>query len=103
MNKYNRDIIKRAVNEAALKLDGVLPELPSHPHGRIPKAHLYQVMTDIFGKSLEDVRDVRLGDCLEIIQLCVKYSQIIDVASHIRHQFDPEPVTEETTIDKWFI
>jgi len=51
MNDQNKKKLREAIDEAALELEGKLPDNPKHPNGRNPHAHVAQVLKSILGYS----------------------------------------------------
>jgi len=68
VNKENRDVIRMAINEAALELEGKLPESPKHPTGRNPHAHVAMVMKALLGKSYTECDDGSVPSLLRLIK-----------------------------------
>ncbi len=68
MNDKNKHIIREAINEAALELEGKLPESPRHPTGRNPHAHIAMVMKALLGKSYTECEDDATPGLLRLVE-----------------------------------
>jgi len=68
MNDQNKGKIREAINEAALELDGKLPDSPNHPAGRNPHAHISQVLMSILGHSYTRCTDRDVSTLLSMIK-----------------------------------
>ena len=86
-----RERLHKIVQEAATKCVGRLPDHPSHPHGRIPVAHIYDVIKGIMEKPARECRDCRYDDIVEIIDFCVDHAEDMSIIRQIKHLYDPEP------------
>ena len=100
MNKYNRKIINDRVLEYAPRMQPLLPDHPSHPYGRKAYAHMYDVMKRVFGCPIDQVRDERLVDALEILKYCMDHATEMSVATPLRKKYAPEP--KPSTLDSFF-
>lgn len=90
MNKYNRDIIRKQILEYAPRMQPLLPPLDSHPvRGAIP--HMYSVLEGVFGKKIQDVRDSRLQDALDILKFTMDNAREYSIMKPLRARFEPEP------------
>ena len=103
MNQSNRKIIRKKIESLAPKMQPLLPNLPSHPQGRIAIAHMYDVLKSVFGVPLEQVSDHRLNDALAILDYCMANAKIKSVATPLRLIYDPEPEPQpRATLDRFF-
>lgn len=68
MNDQNKKKLREAINEAALELDGKLPDSLSHPGGRNPHAHVAQVLMSILGHSYTRCTDRDVSTLLNMIE-----------------------------------
>lgn len=102
MDKYHRDIVHKAVRRAAEEIDGRLPELDSHPKGRIPMAHIYQVIQTVMKCPAKECDNDRVEDILSIIKDCVNLVEVIDVASKIRHKYKPQAKSMPASLEAFF-
>ena len=102
MDKYHRDIVRKKAVEAAKMIEGKLPESPSHPSGRNPMAHIYQVIQTIIGCSIHECSNDRLDDVLSIIQDCVDLVDVYDVSLEIKHKYKPQERHPKVTLEQFF-
>ena len=103
MNKYNRDIIRKQVQEYAPRMQQLLPDHPSHPHGRIATAHMYSVLQAVFGKPIEDVRDSRLQDALDILKYTMDNAKQNSIMKPLYAKYSKEPDDLPTnSLDSFF-
>jgi len=103
MNKYNRDIIRKQIQEYAPRMQQLLPPLDSHPNGRIAVAHMYSVLEGVFGKPIKDVRDCRLQDALDIVKYTMDNAKEYSIMKPLYQRYPPEPDdVPPTTLDKFF-
>ena len=102
MDQYHRDIVHKAVKIAASKIDGRLPDLPSHPNGRIPMAHIYQVIQTIMECPSRECSNARVDDILSIIQDCVDLVDVADVSANIKHKYVPQTKHVTSTLEDFF-
>lgn len=100
MNKQNRKVINDKVLDYAPRMQPLLPEHPSHPHGRRAYAHMYDVMKRVFGCPIDQVRDERLQDALDILDYCMDNATEMSVATPLRKKYAPEP--KPSTLDDFF-
>lgn len=89
--------------EAAKQLEGKLPDHPVHPHGRIPIAHIYDVIKRVMGIPAKECGDDRYEDLVKIVEFCRDNPNEPHCASALRSTIKPEPVYEKSTLDKFFI
>lgn len=102
MKQELRERLHKIVLEAADKCKGRLPDHPKHPYGRIPVAHIYDVIKGIMEKPAKDCRDHRFDEILEIIQFCVDHAEDMSIIRQIKHKYPPEPPEEEPgTLDEF--
>jgi hypothetical protein len=69
----------------------LLPDLPSHPKGRIAIAHMYSVLEGVFGCPINDVRDCRLDDALAILKYTMDNASRLQIMTPLRQTYQPEP------------
>lgn len=98
-----REILHKKVIEAAAKIDGKLPEHPSHPYGRIPVAHIYHVIQSVMEKPARYCSDDRFDEIIEIIDFCVENVEQMHIVRQIKHKYQPEPNDTEQNSLKDFI
>jgi hypothetical protein len=79
------------VQQAAKQCEGRLPDHPNHPNGRIPIAHIYDVIQGIMEKPARECRDIRYDEILEIVQFCVDHAEEMSIIRQIKHKYQPEP------------
>jgi hypothetical protein len=91
MRQELRDRLHKIVQQAAKQCEGRLPDHPNHPHGRIPIAHIYDVVQGIMGKPARECRDIRYDEILEIVQFCVDHAEEMSIIRQIKHKYQPEP------------
>ena len=103
MNKYNRAIINKTVRDYTPMMQPLLPSHPSHPGGRIAYAHMYDVMKSVFGCPIEQGRDCRLQDALDILKFCMDNATMMQISSQLYDKYprEPEP-TKHMTLDDFF-
>jgi hypothetical protein len=68
MNDDNKTAVRAAINEAAIHLDGKLPDSPMHPAGRNPHAHVAAVLKNLLGHSYTECEDNDTQTILDIIR-----------------------------------
>lgn len=102
MDRYHRDIIHRKVQQSAKLIDGRLPELDSHPRGRIPMAHIYQVIQTVMECPSRECDNDRVDDILLIIKDCVDLVDVVDVSSAIKHKYKPQEKHAPASLDQFF-
>lgn len=103
MRQELRDRLHKTVQEAAEKCKGRLPEHPNHPYGRIPVAHIYDVIKGIMEKPARECRDCRFDEMLDIIEFCVDHAEEMSIIRQIKHKYPPEPKdVEPSTLDDFF-
>ena len=102
MNKYNRDIIRKQIQEYAPRMQPLLPPLQSHPvRGAIP--HMYSVLESVFGKPIKDVRDSRLQDALDILKYTMDNAREYRIMGPLHERYTPEPDDiPPNTLDTFF-
>ena len=91
MKQELRDRLHKIVQQAAKQCEGRLPDHPNHPHGRIPIAHIYDVVQGIMEKPARECRDIRYDEILEIVQFCVDHAEEMSIIRQIKHKYQPEP------------
>ena len=91
MNKLNKDIIRKQILEYAHRMQPLLPNLPSHPEGRIAVAHMYTVLEAVFGKPIGEVRDCRLQDALDILKYTMDNAKQLDMMKPLYEKYQREP------------
>jgi hypothetical protein len=91
MRQELRDRLHKIVQQAAKQCEGRLPDHPNHPHGRIPIAHIYDVIQGIMEKPARECRDIRYDEILEIVQFCVDHAEEMSIIRQIKHKYQPEP------------
>ncbi len=94
-----RERMHKIVLEAAEQSKGRLPDHPKHPYGRIPVAHIYDVIKGIMEKPARECRDCRYDEILEIIQFCVDHAEDMSIIRQIKHKYPPEPRDEPSSLD----
>lgn len=102
MDKYHQHIIHTNVKRAAKEVEGRLPELPSHPNGRIPMAHIYQVIQTVMGCPAKECDNDRVDDILLIIKDCVDLADVVDVSLAIKHKYKPQVKYAPASLDSFF-
>ncbi len=68
MNKENRKILWKTIQEAGDYLKGQLPNHPNHPKGRNPYAHVAICIKYKFNSSYKDIPDELYEDVLRYIE-----------------------------------
>jgi len=91
MRQELRERLHKIVQQAAKQCEGRLPDHPNHPHGRIPIAHIYDVVQGIMEKPARECRDIRYDEILEIVQFCVDHAEEMSIIRQIKHKYQPEP------------
>ena len=91
MNKENRALIHSKVVQAASMIEGKLPDHPAHPHGRIPIAHIYDVIKRVMGVPAKECRDSRFDDIIKISEFCRDNPDEPHCASALRPTIPSEP------------
>jgi hypothetical protein len=102
MDQYHRDMIHRKVQQAAKSIDGRLPELDSHPQGRIPMAHIYQVIQTVMECPSRECDNDMVDNILLVIQDCVDLVDVVDVSSRIKHKYKPQEKHLPASLDQFF-
>lgn len=102
MNKQLVAQLHALALEAAKELEGKLPDHPAHPHGRIPIAHIYDVIKRVMGVPAKECRDIRYDDLVKIVEFCRDNPNEPHCASALRPHIAPEPVYEKSTLDRFF-
>ena len=92
----------RRVKEAADHITGRLPTHSNHPQGRIPMAHIYQVIQTVMGRPSRECGNDRLDDILNIIQDCIDLVDVMDVSYVISHKYQPEAKIEISNLRGFF-
>lgn len=100
MNKQKVKLLHAYALEAAKQLDGKLPDHPAHPYGRIPIAHIYDVIKRVMGCPAKECSDSRYDDLITIIDFCRDNPDEPHCASACRELgIKPEPVYIPSTLD----
>ena len=94
--------LHKFIQEAAKQLEGKLPDHPAHPMGRIPIAHIYDVIKRVMGCPAKECSTERYDDLVRIVEFCRDNPDEPHCASALRKYIGPEPVREPTTLDKFF-
>ena len=68
MNFENKKIAWKAIQKRGDELIYLLPELPNHPKGRNPYAHICSLIKKKFGHSYKDLNDEKLLELLNFIE-----------------------------------
>lgn len=102
MNKRDVKTLHMLVIGSAKQIEGKLPDHPAHPYGRIPIAHIYDVIKRVMGVPAKECRDSRFADIVEIIKFCRDNPDEPHCASALRRYIEPEPVDVTPTLDKFF-
>lgn len=102
MNKQNQNIIHRLVKVAAAKIDGLLPPEPSHPAGRIPVAHIYDVIKRVMGVPARECDDNRFDDIVSIIDFCASYPEEPHCATKLKPLIKPQEIRTPRTLTAFF-
>lgn len=95
MTDQDSKFLHKYIQEAAKKMEGKLPDHPSHPYGRIPIAHCYHVIQSIMEKPAKQCRGERLPEMLEIVDFCVEHVEDMSITRQIKHKYDPEPQEDD--------
>jgi len=95
MRNELRDRLHAYVIRAAAKIDGKLPDHPSHPYGRIPVAHIYHVIQSVMEAPARECRDHRYDEIIEIVDFCVDHVADMHIVRQIKHLYPPEPQKDE--------
>lgn len=101
MNKQNAAKLHKMVQAAALKIDGKLPDHPAHPYGRIPIAHIYDVIRRVMTVPCKQCGDDRFDDIVTIIEFCGNNPDEPHCASALRATIKPEQVYVPPTLEDW--
>jgi hypothetical protein len=102
MTKDKVALLHAYVTKAAKALDGKLPDHPAHPYGRIPIAHIYDVIKRVMGCPAKDCRNERYDDLIKIVDFCRDFPDEPHCASALRVSIQPEPVYKQVTLeDLW--
>lgn len=102
MNKQLVAKLHSIALEAARQLEGKLPDHPAHPYGRIPIAHIYDVIKRVMGVPAKECRDIRFDDLVKIVEFCRDNPDEPHCASALRPFIAPEPVYEKSTLENFF-
>ena len=98
-----REQLHNHVKEAALRIGDRLPAHPKHPFGRIPIAHIYDVIKGIMERPAKECRDCRFAEMLEIIEFCVDHAEEMSIIRQIKANYPPEPPKDEPgTLEEFF-
>lgn len=90
------------VVESAKALEGKLPDHPAHPYGRIPIAHIYDVIKRVMGRPAKECSNDRYDDLIKIVEFCRDNPDEPHCASALRPYIKPEPIYKQTTLeDLW--
>ena len=102
MTKDKVALLHAYVTEAAKALDGKLPDHPAHPYGRIPIAHIYDVIKRVMGCPAKDCSNDRYDDLMKIVDFCRDNPDEPHCASALRVSIEPEPTYKQVTLeDLW--
>lgn len=99
MRQELRDRLHKTVLEAAEKCQGRLPAHPKHPYGRIPVAHIYDVIKGVMEKPARECRDCRYEEILEIIDFCVEHAEEMSIIRQIKYKYQPEPKEDPSDLE----
>jgi len=102
MIKENAKFIHNLVIESAKKIEGKLPDHPAHPYGRIPIAHIYDVIKRVMGVPCKECRDSRFDDIVTIVEFCRDNPTEPHCASALRAYIEPEPVYTPPSLEQFF-
>ena len=102
MNKDKAALLHAYVIQAAKALDGKLPAHPAHPYGRIPIAHIYDVIKRVMGCRAKECRDDRYDDLIKIVDFCRDNPNEPHCASALRVTIEPEPVYKPITLEDFW-
>lgn len=104
LNKQLTKHLHQLALEAAKALEGKLPDHPSHPMGRIPIAHVYDVIKRVMGRPAKECDDSRFQDLVTIINFCRDNPDEPHCATACRNMgILPEPeIVEPSTLDSFF-
>ena len=91
MTDQDSKFLHQYILSAAKKMEGKLPDHPSHPQGRIPVAHCYHVVQSIMGCPARKCRGERLKEILKIVDFCVEHVEDVSIVRQIKHLYPPEP------------
>jgi hypothetical protein len=81
----------------------LLPDLPSHPRGRIAIAHMYSVLEGVFECPINQVSDSRLNDALAILKYTMDNATQMRIITPLREMYKPEPKSVPSpTLDSFF-
>lgn len=85
MIKENAKLIHNLVIESAKKIEGKLPDHPAHPYGRIPIAHIYDVIKELWGFLARSVETQGLMILLRLLSSVgtTQLNHIVQV--HLEH------------------
>ncbi len=67
MNEENKKKVWKLIQKTGDELKGKLPELPSHPKGRNPYAHIALEIKNRFGMSYSDISDEQISELEKFI------------------------------------
>lgn len=94
--------LHKFVQEAAKQLEGKLPDHPAHPYGRVPIAHIYDVIKRVMGCPAKECSTDRYDDLIKIVEFCRDNPDEPHCASALRPLIDPEPDREPIDLNKFF-
>ena len=69
MNKINKEKIWRLIQNTGDGLAGKLPELPNHPKGRNPYAHVALKVKKRFGCSYKDIENDKYQEVVDFLNV----------------------------------
>ncbi len=101
MNKGLTAQLHKFALESAKQLEGKLPDHPAHPYGRIPIAHIYDVIKRVMGCPAKECSESRYGDLIKIIEFCRDNPNEPHCATALRQYIKPEPVYEKSTLERF--
>lgn len=103
MSPELRDRLHTTVQQAAKLCEGRLPDHPNHPQGRIPIAHIYDVIQGVMEVPARECRDCRFEEILQIVQFCVDNAEEMSIIRKIKHKYQPEPKRPQPSDLKKFL
>lgn len=101
MNKRLTAELHKFALQAAQQLEGKLPDHPAHPHGRVPIAHIYDVIKRVMGCPAKECGEDRYDDLVNIIIFCRDNPDEPHCATVLRQYIEPEPVYETSTLERF--
>lgn len=99
MRQDLRDSLHILIQQAAKQCEGRLPPHPSHPYGRIPVAHIYDVIQGVMEVPARECRDCRYDDLVQIVKFCVDHAEEMSIIRQIKHLYEPEPKNEPSSLE----